>query len=679
LTDRDDADAFGKVVAAEMLESQALRTHLVGIIFASASLFIIFVAIYFYVRYGWIAALTPATVFLVSVGITVFEFGMRRVIRRHIRRGDLVPTGAWYATACVEITAMSAILVFIHSSMSNAIFTLSSPPFAGYFLFIVLSTLYLNGRLSLFTGALAAIQYLLIVVFIFSQVGSNAAEDALFLTPGIYLAKTAILIMAGFGAAFVARELSRRQMTSLKALDERNREHHANTMKSQFLADMSHEIRTPLNAVIGYAQLLEIDHGITPSQRKAVEAIRVGGRHLLAVVNDVLDISKIEAGGETVTPSRFNLTAMLQELTLIFPARCAEKRIAWIFEMGIDASDVTGDEGKLRQVLTNILGNAVKFTEIGHVALRVTRDVDEQFRFEVEDTGPGIPEDRHEDIFDPFAQEIQGRLSGGTGLGLAIAQRYVRLMGGEITVESTPGMGARFRFSISLSGSSTETTAVDPLPQTFRLAPGQVVHALVTDDIAVNRNVLRKMLEQAGVTVDTADDGIHTLELIENPLIDIAFLDIRMPEMSGEETVSRIREIGRDDVKFVAVSASALTHEQTTYLAAGFDGFLDKPVQMANLYELIETLLGVSFVKPAVELSDHGARLTQSRVILPEDLQRSLVDAARRHNITDLKRSISDVETLGDVERIFAIKLRELCGTYDMNAILVALNESGHD
>lgn len=677
----DDTDAFDQAVAVEMLESQALRTLVLGVIFTVATVFIAIVAGNFYIRYGWDAATTPVTVLIAIVGLSLYEFGMRRAIRRHIRLGRPVPGWVWYANACVEITAISAIMIFIHGAMSNPIYALSTPPLVGYFLFIILSTLYLDTRLCLFTGGLAAAQYFSVVLYTFTQFGSDAAADATFLTPGIYLAKTSILLLAGFGAAFVARELSRRQLASFNALEERNREQHANTMKSQFLADMSHEIRTPLNAVIGYAQLLETDSGITPAQRKAVEAIRVGGRHLLAVVNDVLDISKIEAGGETITPSRFNLTALLQEMTLIFAARCAEKHLSWIYDMTAQAGYIAADEPKLRQVLTNILGNAVKFTESGHVALRVSAGDGDIIHFEIEDTGPGIPEDQQEEIFDPFAQDMQGRLNGGTGLGLAISQRYVGLMGGNITVQSTPGDGASFRFSLSLPAATTEplSTARVPVPKPPRLAQGQVVRALVADDIATNRDILGRMLEQVGAEVHTADTGAGALDIIKKTPIDIAYLDIRMPGMPGTDVARRLADMKLPDIKIVAVSASVLVSEQAEFMSAGFHDFLDKPVQMENLHTSLIRLLGVKFEddpRARDEMTDTGPAPDP---VLPEDLRRAIGDAARRQNITDLKRHISEMETIGVTERIFAAKLRELCGTYDMNAVLKALDEINHD
>lgn len=672
------APDFDHEIRIQVLESQALRTLVLAILFGVAALFVVLTGVNFYLRYGWEAASTPATVLVVTIGVAFYELGMRRAIKRHIGQGTTVPTWVWYANACVEISVMTAIMVFIHGSLSNPIFALSTPPLLGYFLFIILSTLYLDARLSIFTGGLAAAQYLTVVLVTFADVGSNAAGDAIFFTPGIYLAKTTILVFGGMGAALVARELLRRHKSSLLAVEDRNREQQANTMKSQFLADMSHEIRTPLNAVIGYAQLLETDGPTTPNQRKAIEAIRVGGRHLLGVINDVLDISKIEAGSETVTAARFNLTALLQEMTLIFAARCAEKRLSWIFDMDSDAGEVAGDEAKLRQVLTNILGNAVKFTQSGHVALRVSTVGQDLYRFEVEDTGPGIPEDLHRDIFDPFAQEIQGRLEGGTGLGLAIAQRYVRLMGGDIAVTSAPGAGSRFSFTIRLPEnlSAGAAASVGARPSVRKLSGDQVLNALVVDDIVENRDVLATMLANAGITVETAEDGESALEKIAGSAFDIVFLDIRMPGMSGIDVARRIPECAQTPVKVVAVSASALAHQQADYRDAGFHGFLDKPVQMENLFTCIEELLSISFepvAGPTPKLSG------ESRPHLPGDLHRALADAAKRHNITELKRHISELETLGDPERIFASDLRELCGTYDMNAVLSALAESDHE
>lgn len=669
---------FERALAMALLESQVLRTFALGLIFAAATLILAFIGFYFYLTYGTQFALFPLTAFAMAAGISIYEFSLRRHIKVHVQRGTFVPAWMWYANSCAEITAMSALILLLQAGFSNPIYGLSAPPFVAYFLFIILSTLYLNVRLSIFTGGLAAVQYLLIVVLTFAQFGSDVETDVVFLTPSLYLAKAFILLIAGYGAAFVARELSRHQIASLKAVEERNNEHHANTQKSQFLADMSHEIRTPLNAVIGYAQLLGTESDMTASQRKAVEAIQVGGRHLLSVVNGVLDISKIEAGGEKLTSSRFNLTSLLQELTVIFAARCAEKRLSWIFDTAIDVGDVVGDEAKLRQVLTNILSNAVKFTDSGNVTLRVRRKKNNRYIFEVTDTGPGIPEDQQSIIFDPFAQNMQGRINGGTGLGLAIAQRYVGLMNGQLTVRSDVDGGACFRFEIPLANNNALGASADLslLPEYTHLAPGQTVLALIADDVDANRDILQRMLEQAGVTVCIAENGVQALDAINHQPIDIAFLDIRMSDLLGTEVARQITKEGRKKTKLVAVSASALAHQESEYLDAGFDEFIDKPVQMKKLYECISRLLNASFkTDPTLTLSSTD----DQSFILSDALWKSLVDAAEHQNITDLKRHIAAVEALGHPERVFAAQLRELSGKYDMNGVLSALDEVDHD
>jgi adenylate cyclase len=228
-----------------MLESQVLRTLALGVTFAVAAIFVVCVTAIYFFRYGLAAVQVPMIVIPVVLGVAIYEFGMRYVIKRHVRRESSVPAWVWYANACIEITAMSTLMVIVQDVISNPIYALSTPPLVGYFLFIVLSTLYLDFRLSLFTGSLAAIQYLAFSLFTFSTFGSDTARDIVFLTPGLYVAKALIVFMAGAGAAFVARELLRRQLASLRAIEERDREQHANTMKPQFLADMSMSATKP--------------------------------------------------------------------------------------------------------------------------------------------------------------------------------------------------------------------------------------------------------------------------------------------------------------------------------------------------------------------------------------------------------------------------------------------------
>jgi signal transduction histidine kinase len=290
----------------------------------------------------------------------------------------------------------------------------------------------------------------------------------------------------------------------------------ANQAKTIFLANMSHEIRTPMNAILGYAQILNSDPELQPSQRKAVETIGSSGEHLLGLINDILDISKIEAGREALHSTDFDLRGMVEGLGNMFEMRCQQKGLNWRMATDLSASRVHGDVGKLRQILINLVGNAVKFTQSGEVKLQVEAHGQERFSFAISDTGPGIPKEKQASIFEPFRQEDEGMRQGGTGLGLAISLRHVQMMGGQIELESTPGAGARFSFVLTLPPGGGETAEVDSTDwsRVRGLADGQSVRALVVDDVETNRDVLRGMLARIGVGVETAQHGAEALELI---------------------------------------------------------------------------------------------------------------------------------------------------------------------
>ncbi|HJP29814.1 MAG TPA: ATP-binding protein [Candidatus Latescibacteria bacterium] len=457
----------------------------------------------------------------------------------------------------------------------------------------------------------------------------------------------------------------------------------ANRAKSLFLANMSHEIRTPMNAILGYAQILSSDPEIVGEQKNAAETIEASGRHLLGLINDVLDISKIEAGREELNPGDFDLQAMVGVVASMFELRCREKQLRWHLEDELLPGSVRGDERKLRQVLINLLGNAVKFTTEGQVSLRAAPMDGDRYRFEVSDTGPGVARDRHDVIFDLFHQEAEGTRQGGTGLGLPISRSYVELMGGELVLDSVPGAGARFSFELPLPVSQV-STAVDSKDWSLvqRLVPGQSVAALVVDDTATNRDLLAHILRRIGVTVETAGSGAEALTRVAGRIPDIVFMDVRMPEMDGVETRRRlVNTHGRQAMKMIAVSASVLEHERQQFMREGFEAFIDKPLGFEQVCACLDQQLGVGFeFGQRQEAEPKGASRGWEGLVLPPGVSDGLRRAARSHSITDLKEQIAALETdtdLGDRGRMLVAHLRDLSRQFDLDGIVRLVDSLG--
>ena len=461
----------------------------------------------------------------------------------------------------------------------------------------------------------------------------------------------------------------------------------ANRAKSDFLANMSHEIRTPMNAILGYAQILEGDDQIGEKQRHAVRTIEQSGQHLLGLINDVLDISKIEAGREEFVPQEFKLGDLIQALDAMFVMRCQNKGLDWKLVGRVSDVWVVGDENKLRQVLINLLGNAVKFTETGTVGLRVTSRGEDRYYFEVFDSGQGIPQDRQDVIFEPFQQDSAGIRYGGTGLGLAIAKRHVELMNGQLELVSTVGEGSRFYFTLLLppgdEGLGRDASASDARmarwSQVKHLAAGQQIEALIVDDVATNRDVLSQMLEKIGVSYRLADSGEMALDRVAQKIPDIVFMDIRMPGMDGAEAMQKLFAThGKDAMKIVAVTASVFEHQRQRYEAAGFDMFIDKPLRVEQIYACLADLLDVEYVYEDDEKGRDGevAHAEPIHFNLPQDLYENLMRAVDMHSITDLRKHIDVVSTLGEEGKKLAQTLVELSRNYNMVAIREMLDQT---
>ena len=456
----------------------------------------------------------------------------------------------------------------------------------------------------------------------------------------------------------------------------------ANRTKSIFLANMSHEIRTPMNAILGYAQILGGYDDLSDHHQRAIRTIQTSGEHLLRLINDVLDISKIEAGRESLNPADFDLAGLIQDLGAMFDIRCAEKDLEWrLTNRDLPGVTVNGDESKLRQVLINLLANAVKFTESGSVSLEVESLGEDRYRFAVQDTGTGIEAEQIEQIFEPFHQTQAGMEQGGTGLGLAIAHHHVDMMGGQMKLDSASGQGARFEFTLILPAATQ--SAPSGVRQDYdwshveHLSKAQTVTALIVDDVETNRDILAQMLESVGVTIRTAAGGREALEKVRQATPDIVFMDIRMPDLDGEETLKQlIAEYGENVPKCVAVTASVFLHQRERYMQAGFDAFLDKPLQAERVYATLGQQLGVRFDFRQDE-ETHPVDGDWSSLEIPISVHEGLSMAAAEQSVSDLRRHVDTLAGLGEREREFADHLRSLADSYDLDGIRSVLEDVG--
>lgn len=446
----------------------------------------------------------------------------------------------------------------------------------------------------------------------------------------------------------------------------------ANRAKSDFLASMSHEIRTPLNAILGYTQLLQRDRELSPEQRDGLACIGASGQHLLGLINEILDLSKIEAGRMELAAVDFDLAELGRNLAATFQPLCAEKRIGFKLVLACSAHCwVHGDEGKLRQVLFNLVGNAIKFTQSGQVYLGFTAEADSHRLFEVIDTGLGIPDDERARIFEPFHQGRNAEHRGGTGLGLAIAQKQVALLGGALELQSERGIGSRFFFRIPLPAASSPPP-IKTLPVTVeRLKRGCTVRALVVDDGKENREILATMLRRIGCEVALAANGREALDLAAQTRPQIAFLDVLMPGLDGIVTARELLS-GPADGKPVVVahSASALPQYRQQALAAGCVAFLAKPIHAEEVFECLAIHLGAEFegTAPGAEL-DLPPAWPGTPIVLPHDLYARLTTAAELHSTTALKRCLQQLRQGGPEAQQLSEQIRYLMRSYDMEAI----------
>lgn len=389
-----------------------------------------------------------------------------------------------------------------------------------------------------------------------------------------------------------------RTAESLEATEKTQRQaEQASDAKAQFLATMSHEIRTPLNGIIGYTDLL-LDQDLRPEQRRYLERIQFAGAALLTVVNDILDFSKIEAGEIKIQARPFSLDVLIENTVSIVADLAERKGLAMEVDLDPDLPKaLVGDEARLRQILLNLLNNAVKFTRQGRVTLHVECQVPangcERVYFSVKDSGIGIPRDQQRHLFNRFHQvnPSNTREFGGTGLGLAISKRLVDLMGGEIGLDSEEGRGSTVWFSVPLPGTD-ENAVVQQIATPAALA-GTSGRILLVEDLEHNRDLARMILTNAGHEVDTAENGVAAVAAVQARNYDLVLMDVQMPVMDGVIATKRIRELDHpaSNIPIIAMTANVLRTQVNAFREAGMNDHVGKPFKKAELLQKVRTWL----------------------------------------------------------------------------------------
>lgn len=460
----------------------------------------------------------------------------------------------------------------------------------------------------------------------------------------------------------------------------------ANRAKSIFLANMSHELRTPLNAILGFSSLLQQDQRFPDSQRRTLEIINRSGEHLLTLINDVLDMAKIDAGRVLLDEKTFDLGAMIRDVADMMSVRAQEKQL----QLSVDQASefprfIVGDQARIRQILINLVSNAVKFTEQGGITLRLATESQERRKLiiEISDTGPGIALNDQQRIFEPFVQLGEQGENKGTGLGLTITRQFVNLMGGALSLSSEPGKGSTFRIDLPLREANLDENSLASESSSnlvVGLAPGQPSYRiLIVEDQLENQLLLAQLMEKVGIEVKIARNGQQGLELFQNWQPDLIWMDRSMPIMDGIEATQAIRALPNGNaVKIIAVTASAFIEQRDEMLQAGMDDFVRKPYRANELYDCMQRHLAVRFIYQNQEPPEQAILTLTPAMLegLPLQLRQELTLAVEGLNQDDVHAVIDKIaEYDPQLQKI----LTQLAEEFDYPSILKALNDHSAD
>ncbi|GAB4253749.1 MAG: hypothetical protein Kow0065_00030 [Methylomicrobium sp.] len=460
----------------------------------------------------------------------------------------------------------------------------------------------------------------------------------------------------------------------------RNAAEAANKAKSVFLANMSHELRTPLNAILGFSTVMRHSAELTGELRQHLDIINRSGEHLLALINDVLDMAKIEAGRIKLEKQPFDLGGMIRDVTDMLGVRANEKGLRLLIDQSSQFPRfIIGDEAHLRQVLINLAGNAIKFTEHGGISLRLgTRhNKTKHLLIEVEDSGPGIAPDDRLRIFEPFEQLGEQSRHKGTGLGLAITKQLVELMDGTIDLQSELGKGTVFTIDLPIEEADGADIATSPAVdkgEVIGLASGQPDYrVLIVEDQLENQLLLARLMSQVGIQYKIAENGEKGVALFQSWHPQLIWMDRRMPVMDGIAATRAIRELPEGQgVKIIAVTASAFIEQREQLLEAGMDDFIRKPFRFNEIYDCLTKYLGVRFLYRG-ESDESAARTAltlEALSVVPEDLRNELIDALES---LESERIETLLVSVGDYDPDLQKTLSGLAENFDYPTMLNAL------